>query len=60
MKAFANRDIDWHDVRGVIVRQGPSKMDWCYIQQELAPLCEAKEQPEILDRLLSLKRQLNA
>lgn len=60
MKAFANRDIDWHDVRGVIVRQGPSKMDWSYIQQELAPLCEAKEQPEILGRLISLKCQLNA
>jgi len=60
MKAFANRVIDWHDVRGVIVRQGSAKMDWRYIQEELAPLCEAKEEPEILDRLISLKRELEA
>lgn len=31
-------------------------MDWRYIQEELAPLCEAKEEPEILDRLISLNR----
>ena len=31
MKAFANRFIDWHDVGGVIVRQGSAKMDWRYI-----------------------------
>jgi hypothetical protein len=35
-------------------------MDWRYIQEELAPLCEAKEEPEILDRLISLKRELEA
>ena len=60
MKAFANRVIDWHDVRGVIVRQGSANMDWSYIQQELVPLCEAKEEPEILDRLISLKRKFEA
>lgn len=58
MKAFANRVIDWHDVRGVIVRQGLRNLDWNYINKELAPLCEAKEQPEISDRLDSLRREL--
>ena len=51
MKAFANRVIDWHDVRGVIVRQGLGNLDWNYINKELVPLCEAKEQPEIVGRL---------
>jgi hypothetical protein len=59
MKAFANRAIDWHDVRGVIVRQ-KGELDWRYINKELTPLSEAKEQPEILERLISLKCQLKA
>ena len=58
MKAFANRVIDWHDVRGIIVRQGLGKLDWSYIKKELAPLCEAKEQPEIMDRLESLREEV--
>lgn len=58
MKAFANRVIDWHDVRGIIVRQGLGKLDWSYIKKELMPLCEAKEQPEIMDRLESLRKEV--
>jgi hypothetical protein len=58
MKAFANRVIDWHDVRGIIVRQGIGKLDWNYIDKELMPLCEAKEQPEIMDRLESLREEV--
>ena len=27
MKAFADRVIDWHDVRGIIVRQGLGNLD---------------------------------
>ena len=60
MKAFANRVIDWHDVRGIIVRQGPVNLDWTYMITELEPLCEAKEQPEIVDRLESLRREMKA
>ena len=59
MKAFANRVIDWHDVRGVMVRQSPANLDWSYIITELEPLCQAKEQPEIVDRLESLRRDMN-
>jgi hypothetical protein len=60
MKAFANRVIDWHDVRGIMVRQSTANLDWSYIITELEPLCQAKEQPEIVDRLESLRRDMNA
>jgi predicted nucleotidyltransferase len=53
LKAFANRDRDWTDVRGVLVRQG-KKLDRKLILEELAPLVELKEEPEILDRLVRL------
>jgi len=58
MKAFADRVIDWHDVRGIIVRQGLGNLDWNYINKQLAPLCEAKEQPEIVGRLQLLRQEL--
>lgn len=54
LKAFADRDQDWADIRGVIIRQD-NKLDWYLIKEELAPLCDAKEQPEILDRLEKLR-----
>ena len=57
---FSNRVIDWHDVRGIIVRQGLGNLDWNYINKELAPLCEAKEQPEIVGRLQLLRQELAA
>ncbi len=55
MKAFADRERDWADVEGIIVRQG-GKLDWVYVEEQLAPLSEAKESPEILDRLNLLRR----
>ena len=58
MKAFANRAIDWQDIRGVLVRQGSANLDWTYIKKELAPLCEVKEQPEIIERLESIRKDL--
>ena len=51
MKAFADRDLDWNDIRGIIVRQGTQNLDWERIFRHLAPLCEAKEAPGILQRL---------
>lgn len=47
MKAFAARAKDWIDVEGIIVRQ-TGKLDWTYICQQLEPLVELKEAPEIL------------
>ena len=50
MKAFASRGRDWADIEGIIVRQ-TGKLDWTYIQAQLAPLAELKGAPEILDNL---------
>jgi hypothetical protein len=50
LKAFANRDKDWLDVDGVILRQA-DQLDVPLIWQELDPLVELKEEPEIRDRL---------
>ena len=50
LKAFAGRLRDWADIEGVIVRQ-TGKLDWGYIREQLRPLAELKEAPEILDQL---------
>ena len=50
MKAFAARSRDWADIEGIIVRQ-TGQLDWTYIYQQLRPLAELKEAPEILDEL---------
>jgi hypothetical protein len=54
LKSFADRPRDWADVEGVILRQGQA-LDWAYIERELSPLAEAKESPEILQRLRQLR-----
>jgi hypothetical protein len=53
MKAFAGRDQDWIDIRGIIARQ-PS-LNWEQIELELRPLLELVEKPERLDRLRALR-----
>lgn len=50
LKAFAARAQDWLDVEGIIVRQG-EKLDRDYILQQLTPLCQVKESPEIISHL---------
>ena len=50
MKAFAARGKDWLDVEGIIVRQ-TGKLDWPYIRNQLHPLAELKEAPEIMAEL---------
>jgi hypothetical protein len=59
MKAFADRPIDWKDVRGIMVRQGEGALDWRYIRRYLQPLCEAKEQPEIMERLEAVRCEVS-
>jgi hypothetical protein len=54
LKAFADRPRDWGDVETIIVRQ-QTQLDWRYILEQLEPLCQAKERPEIVDRLLDLR-----
>jgi hypothetical protein len=53
-KAFADRPQDWRDVESIIVKQSP--LDWNYINAQLAPLVELKEQPEILAKLSELRK----
>ena len=50
MKAFASRGRDWADIEGIIVRQ-TGRLDWQYIETQLAPLAELKDAPEILEEL---------
>lgn len=54
MKAFAGRERDWGDVKGIIARQ--EKLNWTMIYAELTPLCELKEAPEILTQLERLQK----
>jgi hypothetical protein len=58
-KAFANRPQDWVDVNGVLVKQR-GNLDWDYIRRELAPLCELKEAPEIMDQLDAMRVKIDA
>lgn len=53
-KAFAARERDWEDIRTVIIRQR-NLINWDYIQMELNPLCELKEDSEIVPKLLKLR-----
>jgi predicted nucleotidyltransferase len=50
LKAFAGRGQDWVDVERIIVRQ-TGKLDWNYIREQLGPLAELKDAPEILEQL---------
>ena len=56
LKAFANRGKDWSDVESVIIKQ--SNLDWNYIFEQLTPLVELKEAPEILTKLEFLRKSL--
>ena len=50
MKAFAARPKDWLDLEGILIRQ-TGKLDWPYVRDQLGPLAELKDAPEILDEL---------
>ncbi len=53
LKAFANRPQDWIDIEKVVIRHG-KKLNREMIAEELTPLAELKEEPEIVDRLKAL------
>jgi hypothetical protein len=57
LKAFADRPKDWAALRGVLLRQA-GVLDWAYIEEKLAPLCEMKEEPELLERLMEMRTDL--
>ncbi|MDP1860471.1 MAG: nucleotidyltransferase [Gemmatimonadaceae bacterium] len=54
LKAFANRLHDWTDIRGVAARQR-KQLDWAAIRSRLEPLAELKGEPEILERLETVR-----
>jgi hypothetical protein len=55
-KAFADRNRDWADIEGILIRQ-KNKLDWKHIEKYLIPLCELKESPHILPKLIKLKSE---
>lgn len=55
LKAFAGREIDWLDVRGVVVRQG-ARLDQELVFRELSPLIELKGALDAADRLREIFR----
>lgn len=59
LKAFADRPKDWVDVDGVIIRQH-ARLDWTYVFEQLGPIAELKEAPEIVDRLERRRRELES
>lgn len=56
MKAFASRPKDWVDLEGIVIRQR-GRLDWAYVESQLQPLAELKEEPEILDRLARMRNE---
>lgn len=59
MKAFAARPKDWVDLEGIVIRQG-KLLDWTYIDAQLRPLVDLKEEPEIVTRLAGIKAETEA
>ena len=55
MKLFASRAIDIRDAEGIAVRHD-NTLDWRYVEEQLKPLVELKEEPEILQTLARLRR----
>ena len=55
MKLFASRAIDIRDAEGIAVRHDKT-LDWRYVEEQLTPLAEAKEEPEILQHLARIRR----
>jgi len=55
MKLFATRAIDIRDAEGIAARHDKA-LDWPYIERQLTPLAEAKEEPEILRQFARMRR----
>ncbi len=53
LKAFADRPKDRMDVEGIVIRQ-KARLDVTYIFHQLTPLCELKENKQILEKLRQL------
>lgn len=58
-KAFAGRDQDWLDIKGILIRQS-HQLDFSIINEELPPLLALKNAEENLVKLHNLIRDLNS
>jgi hypothetical protein len=54
LKLFAARPLDIRDAESVAIRHG-DRLDWPYIEEQLRPLAEAKDDPAILDAMARLR-----
>ena len=54
LKLFASRPLDLRDAEGVVIRQ-KDRLDWQYIEDELRPLAQVKDDPAILPHLARLR-----
>ncbi len=57
MKLFALRAIDIRDAESVVTRRG-ALLDWTYIETQLEPLAEVKQDARILETLVRLRAGL--
>jgi hypothetical protein len=55
MKLFASRPIDVRDAESVAIRQG-NRLDWRYVEDQLAPLIEVKGESQIAANLARLRK----
>lgn len=53
MKAFAGRERDWEDIRGVVKRRG-SELDIVYIRRQILPLLEIVDKPDHMEKLTKI------
>ena len=57
MKAFAGRDHDWLDIKGILIRQG-DVLNWDCIVQELTEVAEYKPNIDMTGRLEQLRCEM--
>ncbi|MFN7933841.1 MAG: nucleotidyl transferase AbiEii/AbiGii toxin family protein [Bryobacteraceae bacterium] len=55
LKLFASRPIDIRDAEGIAIRNEKS-LDWGYVEMNLQPLAEAKDDPQIMLQLARLRK----
>ena len=60
LKIFAGRPIDWRDVEMILRRHGRAGLDLAYVDARVAPLVEAKGEPELLAEYARLRARYAA
>ena len=59
LKAFACRDIDRHDLVGILHRQHGA-LDWALIDRELGALAELRDDVDVAGEFLRIRKQVGA